>query len=213
MFTGLIEEIGELKNINKTHEGCVLTISCDSITNDISLGDSICVNGVCQSVIEFKSDYIKTELSNETLSVTTFSNAKISEKVNLEKALKANSRLDGHIVNGHIEAVSNCTNIKDEGFSKVFTFLIPKNIEKYMVYKGSVAINGVSTTISDINNKTFSVTIIPITLKKTTFNTLKIGDVVNIETDITAKYIEKILLSFDNTNKIDKNLLEVNGFI
>jgi riboflavin synthase len=91
--------------------------------------------------------------------------------------------------------------------------LIPKNIEKYMVYKGSVAINGVSTTISDINNKTFSVTIIPITLKKTTFNTLKIGDVVNIETDITAKYIEKILLSFDNTNKIDKNLLEVNGFI
>ncbi len=82
-----------------------------------------------------------------------------------------------------------------------------------MVYKGSVAINGVSTTISDINNKTFSVTIIPITLKKTTFNTLKIGDVVNIETDITAKYIEKILLSFDNTNKIDKNLLEVNGFI
>lgn len=213
MFTGLIEEIGLVKNIQKSQSGCILTVGCSLILSGISIGDSISVNGACQTVVEFGNDYFKSELSNETLNITNFKNVKVSEKVNLEKALSANKRLDGHIVNGHVECVALCVNIKSDGFSKIYSFKIPKDFEKYVAYKGSIAINGISTTISNIENNIFSVAIIPLTLEKTNLVFLKNGDFVNIETDILAKYVEKILLSNNNTCKIDENLLEVNGFI
>lgn len=213
MFTGLIEEIGSIKNIQKSKNGCILTVACAKILSDVSIGDSIAVNGVCQTVVEFGKDYFKAELSNETLNISNFKNAKISEKVNLERALSINKRLDGHIVNGHIECTATLTDIKNEGFSKIYSFKMPKEFIKYVAYKGSIAINGVSTTVSAISNSTFSVAIIPTTLEKTNFSTFKIGDFVNIETDILAKYVEKILLSNNNTGIIDKNLLVENGFI
>lgn len=213
MFTGLIEEIGSIKNIQKSQNGCILTVSCSKILSNASLGDSIAVNGVCQTVVEFGSDYFKTELSNETLNISNFKTAIISDKVNLERALAVNKRLDGHIVNGHIECTAQLSNVKDEGFSKIYTFKMPKEFLKYIAYKGSIAIDGVSTTVCNLDQNTFSVAIIPTTLEKTNFNMLKIGDFVNIETDILAKYVEKILLSNNNTCRIDNKLLEENGFV
>lgn len=214
MFTGLIEEIGIVKSINTSAFGCILTISCRKILSDVSIGDSICVNGVCQSVIEFGSDYFKTELSNETLAVTTFKNIKVSDKVNLEKALPVNKRLDGHFVSGHVDCQAQFIDIKDDGFSKVFSFKIEDSFEKYIVYKGSITINGISLTVSKIERNIFSVAIIPITVQNTNLINLKIGDFVNIETDIIGKYVEKFLsLNNNNTSKIDENLLKENGFI
>lgn len=214
MFTGLIEEIGLIKNISTSNSGCVLTISCKKILSDVSIGDSICVNGVCQSLIEFGSDYFKTELSNETLAVTTFKNIKVSDKVNLERALSVNRRLDGHFVNGHVDCKAQFVDIKDDGFSKVFLFKIEDGFEKYIVYKGSITINGISLTISKIEKNIFSVAIIPITVQNTNLIDLKTGDFVNIETDIIGKYVEKfLLLNNNNVSKIDENLLKENGFI
>lgn len=213
MFTGLIEEVGLIKNIQKSSIGCVLTVSCSKISSDVSIGDSIAVNGVCQTVVEFGTDYFKTELSNETLNISNFKDIKVSEKVNLERALAVNKRLDGHIVNGHIECIAQLSNIKTEGFSKIYSFKMPKKFLKYVAYKGSIAVSGVSTTVCALTNESFSVAIIPTTLEKTNFEMLKIGDFVNIETDILAKYVEKILLSNNNTCRIDNKLLQENGFI
>lgn len=214
MFTGLIEEIGLIKNVNTSNSGCVLTIGCKKILSDVSIGDSICVNGVCQSVIEFGSDYFKTELSNETLNVTTFKNIRVSNKVNLERALAVNKRLDGHFVSGHIDCKAQFINVKDDGFSKMFSFKIDNGLEKYIVYKGSVTINGISLTVSNVDKNIFSVAIIPITVQNTNLIDMKIGDFVNIETDIIGKYVEKFLLLNNNTSsKIDENLLKENGFI
>lgn len=214
MFTGLIEEIGLVKNVSTSNSGCVLTICCKKILSDVSIGDSICVNGVCQSVIGFGSDYFETELSNETLAVTTFKNIKVSDKVNLERALSANSRLDGHFVSGHVDCQAQFIDLKDDGFSKVFSFKIEGGFEKYIVYKGSITINGISLTISKIERNIFSIAIIPITVQNTNLIDLKTGDFVNIETDIIGKYVEKfLLLNNNNVSKIDENLLKENGFI
>ncbi len=217
MFTGLIEEVGIIKSINSSSSGSVLTISCKKILEDVSLGDSICVNGVCQSVIEYGDDYFKTELSNETINVTTFLNIKPMNKVNLERALTLNKRLDGHIVSGHVDCKAKFVELKDDGFSKILTFEIDKNFEKYIVYKGSIALNGISLTLSNVNKNLFSVAVIPITIQNTSLTDLKIGDMVNVETDIIGKYVEKFLLLNNNTtnitSKIDEKLLKENGFI
>lgn len=214
MFTGLIEEIGLIKNVNASVSGCILTIGCKKILSDISIGDSICVNGVCQSVIEFGIDYFKTELSNETLKVTTFKDVKVSDKVNLERALAANKRLDGHLVSGHVDSVAQFISMKDDGFSKLFSFKIDHGLERYIVHKGSITVNGISLTIANIERNIFSVAIIPITVQNTNLIDLKIGDFVNIETDIIGRYVEKFLLLNNNTNgKIDEDLLKENGFI
>ncbi len=217
MFTGLIEETGIITGINTSSSGCVLTISCKKILGDVKIGDSICVDGVCQSVVSIGSNCFTTELSQETLKVTTFSSVKSGKKVNLERALTLNQRLDGHLVSGHIDCIAKYISVSDEGFSKKLSFEIQGPFEKYMVYKGSVAINGISLTISDIKDKIFSVTIIPITIQETNLSELKIGDLVNIETDIIGKYVEKILLLNNNDTskdgKIDENLLKENGFI
>ncbi len=217
MFTGLIEEVGIIKNISSSPSGCVLTIACDSVLEDVALGDSICVNGVCQSVVEFEKSYFKTELSNETLKVTNFSSVKEGSKVNLERALLPTKRLDGHFVSGHIDCLARLTSIKEDGFSKKFSFEIQNGFEKYVVYKGSIAINGISLTVSDILDNVFTVAIIPITVKNTNLCELKIGDIANIETDMIGKYVEKILLLNNNStnsqSKITENLLKENGFI
>lgn len=213
MFTGLIEEVGFIKNVNTSSSGCVLTVSCKKILSDVSLGDSICVNGVCQSIIEFGADYFRTQLSNETLSVSSMKFIKDGDKVNLERALTFNKRLDGHIVNGHVDCLATFIGAKEDGFSKLVSFEIDSNFEKYLVYKASVTVNGVSLTISDLNGKQFSVALIPDTYKNTSLSSLKPGDFVNIEVDILAKYVENFLLLNNNTSKINENLLKENGFI
>ena len=201
MFTGLIEEQGEVRNITKSLKGMVIEIICKHILEDIKLGASICVNGACQSVVEFGKDFIKVQASNETLKVTNFNNLKTGDKVNLERALTLNKRIDGHLIES-----------KTDGFSKEFFFKIPSEFSKYVIYKGSIAVNGVSLTVASIEGNVFSVELIPITLKEVNLSGLKKGDIVNIETDMLSKYVEKILNSKDNKSNISYGFLAENGF-
>ncbi len=213
MFTGLTEEQGKIKSCNVSSRGMEITILCSKILSDIRKGASICVDGACQTVTDFGADYITVQASNETLKVTNYKNLKSGDYVNLERALTLNTRIDGHIVSGHIDCCAEFLNAEDDGFSKEFFFKLPKDFAKYVIYKGSIAINGVSLTIASINENIFSVELIPTTLKEVNLSNLKKGDIVNIETDIFAKYIEKILNSKDNTSKINYGFLAENGFV
>ncbi len=213
MFTGLIEEQGKIRNIKISKQGMELTIECKLVLSDVKYGVSICVNGACQTVEEFGSDYIKVFASNETLRVTCFNRLKTGDFVNLERALTLNKRLDGHIVSGHIDTIGEFLNYKNDGFSKEFFFKIPKEFSKYVIYKGSIAINGVSLTVASVKDNIFSVELIPATLREVNLSLLKSGDKVNIETDLFAKYVEKILNSKDNTSKVSYGFLVENGFV
>ncbi len=213
MFTGLIEEQGKIKSCNLSSKGMELTIECTRILDDIREGASICVNGACQTVTDFGKDYIKVQASNETLKVTNYKDFKVNDIVNLERALTLNKRIDGHIVSGHIDCRAEFIDIKDDGFSKRLFFKLPDEYTKYVIYKGSIAVNGVSLTVASIENNIFSVELIPLTLREVNLSNLKKGDFVNIETDLFAKYVEKILHSKDNTSKIDYGFLAENGFV
>ena len=212
MFTGLIEETGIVKNTVISKEGMEITISCNKILEDIKLGASICVNGACQTVTTFTNNDFTIQASNETLKVTTFKSLKKNDIVNLERALTLEKRIDGHIVSGHIDCTATFVNSKNDGFSKEFFFRLPREFSKYVIYKGSIAINGVSLTVASIKDDIFSVELIPTTLKEVNLANLKIGEIVNIETDLFAKYVEKIFGSKDNTSKISYSFLEENGF-
>ena len=212
MFTGLIEETGKVKSALISSNGMVITIECKKILDDISLGASICINGACQTVTDFGKNYITVQASNETLNVTAYKNLKNGDIVNLERALTLNKRLDGHIVSGHVDCTAEFIGSRDDGFSKRFFFKISEKFTKYIIYKGSIAINGVSLTIASIENNIFSVELIPATLQEVNLANLKTGDCVNIETDLFAKYIENIVKS-SNENKINYNFLAENGFI
>lgn len=197
MFTGIVEEIGILSNIEKSSSGMRLTINAHRILEDMKLGDSIAVSGVCQTVVKFSQTHFTVEVSNETLEVTTFRKIKSGDHVNLERALRLSDRLGGHIINGHVDGTGELIEIKKEGFSSIYQFKIPSSLARYTVYKGSVCIDGISLTISDINAEgtVFAVTIVPHTFENTTLINLKPGSVVNIETDILGKYIEKLILN------------------
>ncbi len=213
MFTGLIEEQGTITSIKTSSNGMELTVKCSTILEDVKQGASICINGACQSVTKFGSDYISVQASNETLRVTNFNSLKINDKVNLERALTLNTRIDGHIVSGHVDCLATFIKSEDDGFSKKLFFELPKEFTKYVIYKGSIAVNGVSLTVASIENTIFSVELIPDTLKKVNLSSLKKGDSVNIETDLFAKYVEKNLNSKDNTSKITYGFLAENGFV
>lgn len=213
MFTGLIEEQGKIKSCNISSKGMEITVLCSRILSDVQNGASICINGACQTVTEYGKDYIKVQASNETLKVTNYKNLKTGDKVNLERALTLNKRIDGHIVSGHIDCIAEFLEAKQDGFSKEFFFRLPNNFSKYIIYKGSIAINGVSLTIASIENNIFSVELIPTTLNEVNLSNLKKGDIVNIEIDLFAKYIEKIFSSNDNKSNINYGFLAENGFV
>lgn len=213
MFTGIIEEIGEIKSINKNDLGIDISIIAIKIFNDLKIGDSIAVNGCCQTITKISNNEFFIQAVWETLQLSNLQNLKIGEKVNLERALMINSRLGGHIVSGHIEGLGKILNIKNKGNSTIFEIQAPQNIMKYLVYKGSVAVNGISLTISELLNDSFKVSVVPHTLNNTTFCNLKTGDCVNLEPDLIAKYIEKLTNKEDNTNKrITLEFLKENGF-
>lgn len=198
MFTGIIEEIGFVKSF----DGKNLIIECSKVLENTQIGDSISIDGCCQTVVSITSNTFCVNVSEETLRITKgFIPA---SKVNLERALTPQTRIGGHIVQGHIDGVA-----KYLGNSE---FELPKKFEKYIVFKGSISINGVSLTVASIRDNVFSVAIIPHTLKNTTLQYLKIGDLVNIETDILGRYVENFLSTKNNSN-ITMNFLAENGFV
>ena len=198
MFTGLVEEVGKVKNIS----GSDLTVSCSEVLKGTKIGDSISINGCCQTVISMTKDSFTVNVSDETFGITNFKYLKSGEEVNLERALTPTTRMGGHIVQGHVDCLAKY--LGDMKFEV--------EDSKYIVYKGSIAVNGVSLTVASLEDNVFSVAIIPHTLDNTNFKNLKVGDLVNIETDILGRYVEKFL-SMGNNSKIDENFLIENGFM
>ncbi|MCX5782821.1 MAG: riboflavin synthase [Elusimicrobia bacterium] len=210
MFTGIIEDIGKIRKISSGK------LSVETKLDDIKIGDSISVNGVCLTVIEVRrsKDFsvIVFDFSPETSSKTNIGKLKIGSKVNLERAVKIGDRLGGHFITGHIETASKIKSIKKEDNSSVFEISLPKELNKYVVNKGSITVDGVSLTIVKSENECFSVSIVPHTMEKTTFNNKKVGDLINIETDMMAKYSEKISNENSKTT-LTKEKLYISGFI
>ena len=197
MFTGIIEEMGIVKSIKSK----VITIEANKIFDDLKLGDSVAVNGTCLTVSSFSNKIFNADITSETLSRTNLGDLKSGFKVNLERALTLNGRLGGHIVSGHIDGVGIVKNISEKYEDIELVIEVPTNLMKYIIEKGSVAVDGISLTIAKVDNNknNFSVAIIPHTLKETVLYYKKAGDKVNIENDIIGKYVER-LLSFNDFN-------------
>ena len=211
MFTGIVEEIGIVKSLTKKGSQAVIVVECNKVLPDTKLGDSIAINGVCQTVVDLASSSFSAEVSSETMSVTTFSALKAGDKVNLERALTLQSRLGGHLVSGHVDGIAKVKNIQKESNFYNLTFELDKSLMKYLAKKGSITINGISLTIADVYSNEFKIAVIPHTFENTTLSGLKHNDYVNVETDILAKYVEKFL-STGNNSVIDEDFLKGNGF-
>ena len=192
MFTGIITNLGELKAI-KGEFNSQYEIASDIDTASVHVGASICCSGVCLTVVEKTGSSLIFDISNETLSKTTLKNWLVGDSVNLEQSMKANNEFGGHIVTGHIDGVSIIEKIWPDGDSKRYKFSIPSELEFFLAKKGSVAVNGVSLTINEVNSSTFEVNIIPHTMEQTTFCSLIAGDEVNLEVDILARYVDRQL--------------------
>lgn len=205
MFTGLIEELGQLKSIKKKGNSMSLSISAQDIMNDLAVGDSIAVNGICLTVTDFASGVFTVDVMPETLTRTSLNSLSVGSKVNLERAMAATGRFGGHFVSGHIDGVASLVEKTFVDNSVVFKFKFAAELNKYLVQKGSIAIDGVSLTIAQLGEAEFTVSIIPHTLAETNLGEYTIGDRVNIEVDMLAKYIESILSSTDIASKKDKN--------
>lgn len=214
MFTGIIEEIGELVSISNIGKAKRIAVKADKIFSDINLGCSIAVNGICLTVTKWDNNIFYADVMPETMRASAFKNLTIGSKVNLERAMPANGRFDGHIVAGHIDGIANLINRKNEDNSIVFTFETSDEIARYIVYKGSIAVNGISLTVSMAQDNLFSVSLIPHSLAETTMQFLKVGDIVNIETDILGRYIEKFMTKkIAKKSNITEEFLLSNGFM
>lgn len=198
MFTGIIEETGEIVSNQKSSKSAILAIKGTMIFNDLKLGDSVAVNGVCLTVAELGSNIFKADVMNETLSRSNLGLLRTGSHVNLERAMRSDGRFGGHIVSGHIDGTGEIVSIRRDDNAVWITVSAPKNILKYIIEKGSIAIDGISLTVAKVTENDFSVSVIPHTGKSTTLLAKSIGSGVNLENDIVGKYIEK-LINFDKT--------------
>lgn len=215
MFTGLIEEIGKVVDIFERNKMWSITFECEKVLEDVDVGDSIAVNGVCLTVEEYDENLFKANVMAETMRKSNLKYFKKGSSVNLERALKIGDRFGGHIVSGHIDGIGIIEEYENEGDAIWVSISTSKDILKYIVYKGSVAVDGVSLTVSYVDEKIFKVSIIPHTNENTTLIKRNIKDVVNIECDLIGKYVEKLLLheKAKKESSIDMNFLIQNGFI
>lgn len=204
MFTGIIEEVGVLKSF----DGNRIEISCKKVLEGVKIGDSISTNGICLTVVEFGENYFSADVMPETFRKTTLSD----RNFNLERALKVDERLGGHIVSGHIDGVGKILSITAEGNALLIKITAESHLLKQTAPKGSVALDGISLTIADANEENFTVSMIPHTREVTNFKNKRFGSLVNIETDILAKYLER-MINFKAKTGINKDFLIENGFI
>jgi riboflavin synthase len=193
MFTGLIEEKGKLINKIKTGDGLRLVLTAKKVFDDLNIGSSISVNGVCLTVVELKKDSFAVDTIEETLKKTNLGQLNVDDFVNLERPLKADARLGGHFVLGHVDTTGIVESVQELSNSHFMTISFPRNFQQYLIYVGSVAIDGVSMTVAEVTDNTFSVGIIPHTWIETVFSNKKPGDSVNLEFDVLGKYVEKIM--------------------
>ncbi len=215
MFTGIIEEIGIVKEVRRSGDNSFIRINAERILSDVQLGDSIAVNGTCLTVTRLDGNIFQADVMNETLNRSSLGSLKQGSIVNLERAMVANGRFGGHIVSGHIDGTGTIINVKNDGIAVWYTISACADIMKYIVEKGSVAIDGVSLTVAKVTESYFSVSVIPHTAENTILSSKKAGDIVNLENDIVGKYVEKFIKNdFSCTQKssIDMNFLAENGF-
>jgi riboflavin synthase len=216
VFTGLVEEIGVLKAIGKGAKSAQLTIGADKVLQDIKLGDSISTNGVCLTVVAFSNNSFTVDVMPETMRRSNLKDLKPGSKINLERALRLGDRLGGHIVSGHIDGIGLIRTIEAEDNATWVTIEAGVAIMKYVIEKGSIAIDGTSLTVARVGKEDFKVSIIPLTRDETTLLSKKIGEEVNLECDMVGKYIERLTMFNKDNNKngeINLDFLKENGFV
>lgn len=193
MFTGIVEELGIIRNIQRPSQGVVLEIQASDVLADAKVGDSIAVDGACLTIRALTPEVFTADISAETLRRTTLGERKIGEQVNLERSLQLSDRLGGHLVLGHVDAVATIAAWKDEGDASLMQVTMSSNLRPYIAYKGCVTVDGISLTVSSIFDDAFEVALIPHTKQVTTLGTKQVGASVNLEVDIIARYLETLL--------------------
>jgi riboflavin synthase len=217
LFTGIVEEIGVIREIKKGLKYCQIKVQANKALENTNIGDSISVNGVCLTVTSIMSTEFTADIVLESLKRSNLGSLQIGSKVNLERALSANGRFGGHIVSGHIDCIGEITSIAKDEVATLIAVKPLSSFIKYIVEKGSVAIDGISLTVAYVDNEKFLLSIIPHTISETTLMEKKVGNFVNIECDIVGKYIESFI-SFNDKEikkefKINENFLKDNGFM
>lgn len=192
MFTGLIADLGRVRGIERDSDGATLEIST-RLTGQLGEGDSIAVSGVCLTATAVDGDSFRAQAMEETLKRSSLEDLAVGSSVNLELALRADGRLGGHIVQGHVDATARIAGIREEGFARVIDVEADETLARYLVEKGSVAVDGVSLTVSEVRADGFSVSLIPETLKRSTLGGAKVGERVNVEVDVLAKHVERLM--------------------
>jgi riboflavin synthase len=222
MFTGIIEAIGTIKALQITANGARLTINAGKLDiSEVKLGDSIATNGICLTVVALETNSYSVDVSNETLQRTCFGNYQQGQQVNLEKAMLPTTRFGGHMVSGHVDAIAKITSIKNNGNSLEYWLTMPNELAYYISEKGSITIDGVSLTVNALTDSQFRLTIVPHTTTETIISNYQVGTEVNIEVDLIARYLERLLLKPSTENNsptaavgnVNEELLRKSGFI
>lgn len=216
MFTGIIEGVGEVRSLKRKDKGAEIEVRCDFDLEKMNVGDSISVNGCCLTVTSRLGKSFWADISSETLERSTLGSFREGMPINLERAMRADGRFGGHIVQGHVDGIGKVIDIIEISGAKEFSIEIPSNISKYIVEKGSIAVDGVSLTVNRCTGNHFTVMVIPHTQLKSTFQTMKVGDAVNLEVDIIGKYVEKLGFidseQYSNKSEITEEFLKKHGF-
>ena len=218
MFTGIIQALGNITELHSSGEDIRLTVQSDTLDmSDVALGDSIATNGVCLTVVSFGDDYYSADVSAETIKYTGFANYKPGSVVNLEKAMRPMDRLGGHIVSGHVDGVGDVKKVVHHARYVEVWIAAPAELARYIAHKGSITVDGVSLTVNDVNGNEFMLWIIPHTLQETVIGTYKAGSRVNLEVDVIARYIERLMLGDKAAQPAKKDIdlafLAENGFL
>ena len=215
MFTGIIEEVGTVEAVRKGVHSAVLTVKAGKILEDIRLGDSIAVNGICLTATAYTKDSFTVDVMHETLNRSSLAGLKPGTRVNLERAMAANGRFGGHIVAGHVDGVGRIASIRRDDNALWYTLTAAPEILRYIVEKGSITMDGISLTVAGVTDRDFSVSVIPHTAKVTTLSEKKPGDPINLETDIIGKYVEKLMRPREipeEKQKLTLDFLALHGF-
>ena len=220
MFTGLVAELGTVQRLARQGNSYHLTVGAKKVLQNLKIGDSVAVNGACLTVVRMDDSFFTADVMPETVRLTNIGSLQPGSKVNLERTLRLCDGLDGHIVSGHVEGLGTISEQRPEGIAVVVTIATPPELLKYIIKKGSIAIDGISLTVTEVTDTSFSVSLIPHTAKETTLGFKKVGDSVNLETDILGKYVER-MLTWNNAAKeqaspadaLDKKMLLENGFL
>ena len=218
MFTGIIESVGQVQSVQSVGGDIRLRMQTNLDMSDVHLGDSIATNGICLTVIEWGDDWYAADVSRESLNRTTLAHWKVGQAVNVEKAMLPTTRFGGHIVSGHVDAVGEITVVREDARSLYFEVTAPAEIARYLAEKGSVTVDGISLTINHLRGRVLSLNLIPHTAERTNIGTWKTGAKVNLEVDVLARYIERLLLgdkAAESTpqSSISMDFLAQNGFL